>query len=192
MDLTVPIKTMKENGQWPLSWTSAIGLVDQIKNLPGEVVGCELGVSYGFNLVYFLDNLPNIKKVYAVDPYMPYDDGPSGWVPQDVMDRVRECMLVNIDEHKDKVEFIHKTSDEAFKQIEDSSLDYIFIDGDHNYEAVVKDMNNYYSKVRSGGIFAGHDLSWPGVTKAVSEFREKHNLPQHSGCSNDVWYWIKP
>lgn len=192
MDLTVPIKTMKEKGQWPLSWTSAIGLVDHIRNLPGDVTGCELGVSYGFNLVYFLDNLPNIKKVYAVDPYMPYDDGPSGWVPQEVMDRVRECMLENTSDYKDKVEFLHKTSDDAHKDIEDGSLDYIFIDGDHNYEAVVKDMNNYYSKVRSGGIFAGHDLSWVGVTKAVNEFRESNNLPQHSRCANDVWFWIKP
>ena len=183
---------MKQDGEWPLSWTSAIGLVDVVRGLGDNVVGCELGVSYGFNLVYFLDHLPNISRVHAVDPYMPYDDGPSGWVPQEVMDKVRECMLVNIEEHKDKVNFIHKASDEAYKEIEDGSLDYIFIDGDHNYDAVVKDMNNYYSKVRSGGVFAGHDLSWPGVTKAVGEFREANGLPLHSGCANDVWYWIKP
>lgn len=192
MDLTVPIRTMKQTGQWPLPWTSAIGLVDHIKNLGDDVVGCELGVSYGFNLVYFLDNLPNIKKVYAIDPYAPYDDGPSGWVPKEVMDRVKSCMLDNIEENKDKVVFLEKSSDEAHSMIEDNSLDYIFIDGDHNYEAVIKDVHNYYSKVKSGGIFAGHDKSWPGVTRAINEFRSSKSLPEPSSCANDCWFWIKP
>ena len=48
---------MKQDGEWPLSWTSAIGLVDVVRGLGDNVVGCELGVSYGFNLVYFLDHL---------------------------------------------------------------------------------------------------------------------------------------
>lgn len=192
MNLQVPITTMKEQGQWPLPWTSAIGLVEHIKNLGEGVVGCELGASYGFNLVYFLDNLPNLKKVYAIDPYLSYDDGPSGIVPQEVMDKVRELFLTNIEPYKGTVEFLHMTSEQAFSQIPDESLDYIFIDGDHSYEAVRNDLKNYFSKVKPGGIFAGHDYSWSGVQQAVSEFRNKHKIGkplQH--CSNDVWYWYK-
>lgn len=191
MDLTKPIKKMKEDNEWPLSWTSAIGLVPKIAALGSDITGCELGVSYGFNLVYFLDNLPNIKKVYAIDPYMPYDDGPGGYVTQEVIDRVKQCMLNNIEPHKDKVEFINKMSKDAVKDIPDDSLDYIFIDGDHSYEAVASDMEIYYSKVKSGGIFAGHDRGLVGVDKAISEFAAKHNLNSPEECANACWYWVK-
>ena len=182
---------MKEDNQWPLSWTSAIGLVPKIATLGDEVIGCEVGVSYGFNLVYFLDNLPNIKKVYAVDPYMPYDDGPGGYVTQEVIDRVKQCMLNNIEPHKEKVEFINKMSKDAVNEIPDGSLDYIFIDGDHSYEAVAKDMELYYSKVKSGGIFAGHDKGLPGVDRAIDEFAAKMGYNPPEVVSNACWYWIK-
>lgn len=191
MDLTKPIQKMKEDNQWPLPWTSAIGLVPKIAALGDNIVGCEVGVSYGFNLVYFLDNLPNIKKVYAVDPYMPYDDGPGGYVTQEVIDRVKQCMLVNTEPHKQKVNFINKMSKDAVSDIPDNSLDYIFIDGDHSYEAVASDMELYYSKVKSGGIFAGHDKGLPGVDRAVDEFAAKMKYDRPEVVSNACWYWIK-
>lgn len=192
MNLQIPITQMKAEGNWPLRWTSAIGLVEKISHLGPDVVGCELGTSYGFNLVYFLENLTNIKKVYAIDPYMPYFDGPSGLVPKDVMDKVKELFLINTEPYKDKVVFINKTGDDAVADIPDNSLDYIFIDGDHSYEAVTNDLKNYFSKVKVGGIFSGHDYSWPGVTKAVGEFRDSNNISTPiQFCANDVWYWIK-
>lgn len=192
MNLQIPITQMKEEGNWPLPWTSAVGLIPAIEGLGDKVVGCELGTSYGFNLVYFLENLPNLHSVYAIDPYMPYHDGPSGLVPKEVMDKVRELFLINIESFKDKVIFLNETADDAHTKIPDESLDYIFIDGDHSYEAVRKDMRNYYSKVRKGGIFAGHDYSWEGVSKAVMEFRSdiKINKPLQR-CANDVWFWVK-
>lgn len=192
MNLQIPITQMKEEGNWPLPWTSAVGLVEKIAQLGPDVVGCELGTSYGFNLVYFLERLTNIKSVYAIDPYMPYFDGPSGLVPKEVMDKVKELFLINIEPYKDKVVFINKTGDDAVSDIPDNSLDYIFIDGDHSYDAVKKDLKHYYSKVKPGGIFAGHDYSWQGVTQAVGEFRlnNKIHTPVQF-CPNDVWFWYK-
>lgn len=182
---------MKEDGQWPLSWTSAIGLVPKIAALGDNIIGCEVGVSYGFNLVYFLDNLPNIKKVFAIDPYMPYDDGPGGYVTQEVIDKVKECFLANIEPHKDKVEFINRMSKDAFLYVPDNYLDYIFIDGDHSYEAVISDMKKYYSKVKSGGIFAGHDKGLPGVDQAIKEFAAEMGYDAPTVVPNATWYWIK-
>lgn len=192
MNLQIPITQMKADGNWPLSWTSAIGLVEKIRELGSDITGCELGTSYGFNLVYFLENLPNIKHVYAVDPYMPYHDGPSGFVPQEVMDKVKELFLINTEVHRERVKFLNMTGDDAHTHILNDSLDYIFIDGDHSYEAVYKDLRNYFSKVKQSGIFSGHDFSWDGVKRAVHEFRDEFKITaplQH--CSNDVWYWYK-
>ena len=53
----------------------------------------------------------------------------------------------------------------------DASLDFVFIDADHSYESVSRDIDAWRSKVRPGGILAGHDfaLEFPGVIRAVTE-----------------------
>jgi hypothetical protein len=53
----------------------------------------------------------------------------------------------------------------------------IFIDGDHDYNAVKNDLINYYPKLKKGGIFAGHDYTEDcGVATAVDEFSEENKL----------------
>lgn len=63
------------------------------------------------------------------------------------------------------------TTDEAVSLFEDASLDGVFIDADHSYEAVKKDIANWMPKVRKGGILAGHDYiqTFEGVIRAVNE-----------------------
>jgi Methyltransferase domain len=63
------------------------------------------------------------------------------------------------------------TTNEASGLFKDESLDSVFIDADHSYEAVKLDITNWMPKVCKGGILAGHDYSfaWPGVIKAVDE-----------------------
>ena len=63
------------------------------------------------------------------------------------------------------------TTNEAAGLFKDESLDSVFIDADHSYEAVKMDIQNWMPKVCKGGILAGHDYTsaWPGVIKAVNE-----------------------
>lgn len=61
-------------------------------------------------------------------------------------------------------------SDEAAASYADHYFDFVFIDADHSYDAVMKDITNWRSKVKPGGILAGHDFdrhAHPGVVKAV-------------------------
>jgi predicted O-methyltransferase YrrM len=61
-------------------------------------------------------------------------------------------------------------SAEAVEYFEDGSLDMVFIDGDHTYDAVKKDIELYMPKIKKGGILCGHDYkSFKGVTEAVNE-----------------------
>ena len=57
----------------------------------------------------------------------------------------------------------------------DSSIDFIYIDGCHTYDAVLQDLKNYYSKIKYGGLVCGHDFSdgWPDVRQAVLDFFKK-------------------
>jgi len=51
----------------------------------------------------------------------------------------------------------------------DRSLDFVFIDGEHTYEAVKADIQAWLPKVRVGGVLAGHDWQHLPVRKAVME-----------------------
>ena len=71
--------------------------------------------------------------------------------------------------------YIEKYSDKAYKEIP-CLVDFVYLDGDHTFDGVYKDLKNYYPLVESGGILAGHDADSPDVAKAVCKFVTKHNL----------------
>lgn len=54
----------------------------------------------------------------------------------------------------------------------DEKVDMVFIDGDHRYFEVVKDINKAIELLKPNGLLCGHDYGfdgWPGVRKAVDE-----------------------
>ena len=57
------------------------------------------------------------------------------------------------------------------KDFEDGSIDFCFIDANHTYEFVKKDIEAFLPKMKPGGVMAGHDynMSHPGVIRAVNE-----------------------
>lgn len=54
----------------------------------------------------------------------------------------------------------------------------MYIDGAHEYEAVLADLATYYKLLEPGGIMWGddYDRGWPGVVRAVDEFAARHKL----------------
>ena len=81
-------------------------------------------------------------------------------------------------------------STKAAEEFKDSSIDWVFIDGDHSYEGVKADLWAWWPKVRPRGLFSGHD--WRdernyGVIKAVSEFAEEKGLQVRLG-PNYTWF----
>lgn len=66
----------------------------------------------------------------------------------------------------------------------DASLDFVFIDANHSYEAVINDIRAWWPKIRPGGLLAGHDYSWTGVARAVHEFfgRTDLRIPHNINC----------
>lgn len=57
------------------------------------------------------------------------------------------------------------------------SADVIYIDADHEYDAVRRDLKNYVTLLSPRGVLIGDDFGcWPGVTQAAKEFADAHNL----------------
>ena len=67
----------------------------------------------------------------------------------------------------------------------DESVDFVFIDADHSYEGVKKDILAWWPKVKLGGIMAGHDYGWhEPIQRAVREIFGDDNVadPWGGGC----------
>lgn len=60
------------------------------------------------------------------------------------------------------------------------SCDLVFIDADHSYDGVKRDIRGWKDRVKRGGILAGHDYSpeYDGVRRAVNELLGKDNIEQ--------------
>jgi len=67
---------------------------------------------------------------------------------------------------------IDKTNTKAEDAV-DSMLRFIFIDGNHEYEHVKKDISIWRKRLAEGGIIAFHDINEKGVARAVNELIEK-------------------
>lgn len=76
------------------------------------------------------------------------------------------------------VHYAHTLSWDAAAKFADGSVDVVFVDADHAYESVAKDIAAWWPKVKPGGIMAGHDFSeeFPGVVGAVIEAFEAFSV----------------
>lgn len=74
------------------------------------------------------------------------------------------------------------------KDFEDGTIDFVFIDANHTYEFVSKDIAAYLPKMKKGSIMSGHDYNehHPGVIQAVNEAFINVNYIKEE----DVW-WVQ-
>ena len=187
------IRTLKEQGQWDSKkWISAPGLCDLVTHLFQQqetIVGLEIGVASGWTMNHFLQNLSNLQLT-GIDPYIGYMDG-NIKIAQEMLDAQYLAAQDNISDFAPRGKILRGYSQDFVNSFEDKSLDYIFIDGDHSYEGALRDCELFFPKIKSNGIFAGHDWSFDGVQKAVNEFKNKNGSPNIRMIKEDVWYWIK-
>lgn len=90
----------------------------------------------------------------------------------------------------DLINPIQMYSEQAMELYWKESLDFIFIDADHTYESVSKDLRGWHPKIKIGGIIAGHDYNWDSVKKAVDEFFDGKVLTRRGNIS-ESWIAIK-
>ena len=85
-------------------------------------------------------------------------------------------MLFRVEEDN-RVVVLRKGSLEAVNEIEDNSLDFIYIDGNHNGDNPKNDISAWYKKMKPGGFMCGHDYKgYDSVRKAVDEFCNSHEF----------------
>ncbi len=125
----------------------------------GFKIGAELGVQSGAYAAETLQLWKSCEKYYLIDVWkhqVNYKEGAN--VPDDQQEKVYQSALTRTEPFKNKIVVLRMLTSEAVAHIPDGTLDYVYIDARHDYCGVHEDIMNYWPKVRSGGIVAGHDF----------------------------------
>ena len=80
---------------------------------------------------------------------------------------------------KNNIHLIKGNSNKVLKKIDMSKIDYVFLDGGHEYDTVLNDLNCCFDVINNNGTVLGdeYDLgSAPGVKKAIDEFVKEQNF----------------
>lgn len=139
-------------------------------------VGAEVGVFDGYYSEILCNTILGLK-LYSIDPWAVYA-GYRDHKFEESMRNAEEKARARLKPFN--VTIIKKFSEEAANEIEDSSLDFVYIDANHEYKYVKQDLELWTPKVRKGGIVAGDDYYMTqsknfGVIKAIHEFVSEHN-----------------
>jgi hypothetical protein len=166
----------------PGGWAGCYyGIFSKVINDNNFKTCVEVGIGYGFHAKEILDST-NVDKLYLVDPmcYYPNDSFVTDVICNfgDFETLVRNIKL-HLKQHINRYVWYRTPSlSITDEEIKDGSIDAVFIDGDHSYEAVSKDLPFWWKKLRNGGWLLGddYDSGHLGTKKAVDEFSVKYNL----------------
>lgn len=147
-----------------------------LKRLPSnrDLIGAEIGIWEGRLSFELLKHRPRLL-LWMVDRWIspPSDDSYASSesqmakYPQARFDAARVLAKQRVYRFMDRAHILHCDSVQASYSFEDGSLDFVFVDGDHSYDGVVRDLEAWDNKVRTGGWIGGHDWSHHGTDDSV-------------------------
>ena len=160
--------------------------------------GAEIGTERGKYAQVLCETNPDLR-LFCVDSWISYEnyrehvsqEQQNGFY-KEAVDRLapHNCMLIK------------SFSMDALKFFEDESLDFVYLDANHEFQHVTNDIAEWSKKVRKGGIVSGHDFVRMGGAKG--EFMHVKDVVQgwayakkinpwfvYKGDKCPSWFWIK-
>jgi len=149
-------------------------------NFPKNGIVVEIGVDRGRNSLRIFDLLKP-SKMYLVDAW-DYRLVQTVYVTENdiliakQMFETTQTHVFSLWKDNESVSIINKESTEAASNFDDLYFDLIYIDANHSYESVIKDLIAWYPKLKNNGIIAGHDWNHESVERAIREFIKMLNI----------------
>lgn len=164
----------------------------------GFTKGAEIGVCHGTFSKVLCEMIPGVDLL-SVDPYgRVYNDYRS-----DKLELNNE--YEGLFQHASKLlepfpncKMIRKTSLEAVRDVPYESLDFVYIDGSHEYDYVITDIVEWAKRVRPGGIISGHDYIEDkfkcDVIEAVNSYIKAHKIKdlKLTDERTSSWWFTRP
>lgn len=170
----------------------------------GFTKGAEIGVWKGAYSAAFCDANPNLHML-CVDPWQSYP----AWLDTKNSMPFEQASRLIASAHDEAVKrlsplnctIVREFSVKAAEGVEDQSLDFVYIDANHVYAAVLEDLAAWAPKVKSGGFVAGHDYrnfeNKPTihVIEAVNDYTTIHGIDPWfilAGDRTPSFLWVVP
>lgn len=171
------------------------GFPELLRDL-GYKVGAEIGVERGLFSERLCKVIPGLK-LYSIDAWSPYRDYRIH-VSREKLDGFYEVAKERLAPYN--ATLIREFSTKAAEKFEDGSLDFVYIDANHDFSHVTEDINAWARKVRPGGIVSGHDylrkrsgLYICHVKDVVQAWAYSHSVDPWFVVSHDKcpsWMWV--
>lgn len=150
-----------------------------IDRCPNARLGAELGVLGGKTSEQLLAAIPELT-LYMIDRWRtyskdeiertPYSQFPSR--PQSFFDKAYRQAKAVAARYSPRGKIVLADTEKAAEIVPDG-LDFVFVDADHSYDGVVRDIETWLKKIKPGGWIIGHDYGsdkrHPDVRRAVDE-----------------------
>lgn len=141
-----------------------------------DTVGVEVGVDRGVFSKILLSKNP--KKLYLVDAWKTIKGTDHTTGAEQSTHEAKYKSVSEMFSDEPCVEIIRSWSEDAAKQFDDGSLDWVYIDARHDYEGVTDDLRAWHTKVKESGFLWGDDYRTPDqkhkprmqVRQAVTDF----------------------
>jgi len=146
-------------------WDALRFLLEELDVSAKSLVMAEIGVEAANTSQRLLQRNPTLSYI-GVDPYMN-----NHGLYEDVLRRLAEFSNAG------RFALHRNTSLEAATLVPNGSLDLVFLDARHDYEALTQDISAWRPKLRPGGILSGHDFSWMFPTVAMAVYKEAFAIP---------------
>jgi cephalosporin hydroxylase len=132
--------------------------IGKLLNALGYVWGAEVGVQYGKFARTILSSwgghltMVDAWREFPRDQYVDLAN-------VDELQHLRNMAqaVENVQEFVGRYEIVRSLSNQAANRHADGSLDFAYLDADHSYAGVMKDLQAWRPKIRSGGMLCGHD-----------------------------------
>ena len=161
--------------------------------------GAEIGVERGIYSEVLCRSNPNLT-LYCIDPWKAYK-GYIEHTTQKTLDEIYEDALDRLKNYSCQI--IRDFSENAYKKFDNGSLDFVYIDGNHDAAHVKQDIKLWIPKVKRGGIISGHNFArYKGryglynqikdtVTKYANALSINPWFALRSPGEHSSWMWVK-
>lgn len=151
-----------------------------LRSIPRDATCAEIGVWKG-DFSECIQATAQPRALHLVDPWQFVAAYPRRWYGgaaarnQDDMDRIHRDVVSRFAGNP-RVTVHRLDSRSAAESLAETAFDWVYIDGDHSYEAVQDDLTNWAPRLKPGGVLSGDDYTWRDesgtypVRRAVEEF----------------------
>mmetsp|Transcript_13666 Transcript_13666/g.48214 ORF Transcript_13666/g.48214 Transcript_13666/m.48214 type:complete len:471 (-) Transcript_13666:57-1469(-) len=157
-------------------WDVVRGIFEDLARANGDrgLRVAEIGVEKGMTVTFLMRTVPSIREYVLVDPWhIPGKPDEFNAMLEGYSQNLQSWSANEPSFQRDgtsAVRVLRMTSQEAAAQFQDGYFDAVFIDAEHTFQEVQRDIATWKRRVRSdGGVVAGHDFSifHPAVALAV-------------------------